>query len=74
MVETRAEATVELVAHLHVTTIASVTLGIFKEGSWDFCLDELQCTKFVLSLPYYEGKSGLDKLLNVAVFGWAGQG
>jgi hypothetical protein len=49
-------------------------LGIFKEESWNFCLDELQCTKFVLSLPYYEGQSGLDKLLNVAAFGSAGQG
>jgi hypothetical protein len=72
LVEIMAEATVELVAHLHLTTIASVTtLGIFKEGSWNFCLAELQYTKFVLSLPYYEGQSGLDKLLNVAAFGLA---
>jgi hypothetical protein len=52
MAETTAEAKVELAERFQVTTITSVTLS-------ELCLDGPQCTKFVLSLPYYEGQSGL---------------
>lgn len=56
-----------------VATITSVTLSEILRGRGT-CLDKPQCTKFVLSLPYYEGQSSFIRLLNAATFGSAGQG
>ena len=75
MVEIRAEATVELVAHLHVTTIVSVTLLEFsRRGRGTFVWTSFSAPSLCFHCRTMEGQSGLDKLLNVAAFGSAEQG
>lgn len=65
MAETTAEAKVELVERFQVTTITSVTL-------LELCLDEPQCTKFVLHCRTMRGNPALQTPECRCVrFGWA---